>query len=226
MICKLGVGQLFVLVFQGMGLLRWFSGGLVQLQVHLPCTEAGLSVSGSRSHSVALFCSLQAFSSDGWNKYGCAQLSSPGAIRPCPQFSVKSSHTVISQFPTELYVYLICDWALLSQAPNWISKFQVLWTPEVWTQAVPPRGGIGSCQGSPFCWTPPGKWSHNCTAVEFMAIQSRKPVPRLAATLCLRTLPHLGTPVFLAMLGYPKTNSQTWDSIPAPEHLLVRDDPH
>ena len=86
------------------------------------------------------------------------------------------------------------DWKFLSQAWEWVPKFQILLTPVVQTCVVSPGVGWGeSCHTSAFYWTLPGRLLCNCAAFpQFMATPIRKPAPKLCCFQLASPLPCLG----------------------------------
>ena len=139
-----------------------------------PLPGAEFSVTGSRFHYVVLFFSLKAFSTDRLVENDRALLSSPRAESSCPQLfsepSQKSSQSLLSPWFPPNSLPLACDRAFLSQTQNWVSRLQILWTPVVWTQAIPPRRGRGILPF--FCLLLGPSWKSSCMTAWFSVYEN------------------------------------------------------
>ena len=129
---------------------------------------------------MALFCSLKAFSTNGLGEYGCTLLSSPRGENSHPSSSVNPhkkaiNHSCLPGFHQNS-VHPAYDQAFLSPAYDFQNS-QILGTP-----IADSRFPLGEGILPGFCLLLDPVQESSCTIIQllqFMAIQSRKPVPRL-----------------------------------------------
>lgn len=159
--------ELFALVFWGRGLLCWFSGWLVWVEILiwgaggrawckwiLPPLGGTVLLPEGAFHWWVGWTSLCPPSSPEMKV--CTPHSSGN-----PQRRAINRPSCVPRFPSKPQVHPACVQAFLSQVQHWVSKLHILGIPVAWTSTAPLGEGLAMLLLPGL-----GKQLHNCTAVQ------------------------------------------------------------